>query len=235
MTVYHIASEETYHHGEFIFKEESSGDWIYVVQSGAVEISKTIGGNKFIIEVLEPEDIFGEVGFIGGMGRIATAQAVGETRVGIIDREFLDREFNKLSEDFRLILVAVAHRVKKMTDRATEFTARQERRVSKVLPVMFKLGDTLIKGYLGNISTWGLFIRTDNPLEPGHKFSLKLDLPGISDPLRLKCEVVWAREQAEGPNRPQGMGIKFLDVDMKDYQILKEYIKEQGTDEESAE
>jgi ribosomal protein S18 len=31
------------------------------------------------------------------------------------------------------------------------------------------------------------------------------------------------------------MGIKFLDVDMKDYQILKEYIKEQGTDEESAE
>jgi CRP/FNR family cyclic AMP-dependent transcriptional regulator len=235
MTMYHIASEETYHHGEFIFKEGSSGDWIYVVQSGAVEISKTIGGNKFIIEVLEPEDIFGEVGFIGGMGRIATAQAVGETRVGIIDREFLDREFNKLSEDFRLILVAVAHRVKKMTDRASEFTARQEPRVSKVLPVMFKLGDTLIKGHLGNISTWGLFIRTDNPLAPGHKFSLKLDLPGIPDPLRLKCEVVWSRDQAEGPNRPQGMGIKFRDIDMKDYQILKQYIKEQGTDEEIAE
>jgi len=229
--MYHIASEETYHHGEIIFKEGSSGDWIYVVQSGSVEISKTIQGHKFVIEVLETGDIFGEIDFLGGVERIATARVIGETAVGIIDREFLDQEFNKLSEDFRLILVAAAHRIKKMTDRATEFTARKEPRVSKVLPVMFKFGDTLIKGYLGNMSTWGLFIQTDNPLKPGHKFSLKLNLPGIKETLTLKCEVVWTRIRPEGPHRPNGMGIKFRDIDMKDYRILKQYIKEQGTDE----
>ncbi|MBW2108887.1 MAG: cyclic nucleotide-binding domain-containing protein, partial [Deltaproteobacteria bacterium] len=229
--MFNIAGEESYHHGEIIFKEGSSGDWVYVVQSGAVEISKTIHGHKYVIEVLEKGDIFGEVGFIGGMGRIATAQAVGETTIGIIDRDFLTSEFNKLSEDFRLILVAVAQRVKKMTDRATEYTVRKAPRVSKVLPVMFKFQDKVIKGYLGNMSTWGLFIRTDSPLNPGHKFSLKLDLPGIKETLKLRCEVVWSRSQPEGPHRPPGMGIKFRDIDMKDYRILKEYIKEQGVDE----
>jgi uncharacterized protein (TIGR02266 family) len=227
-----IAGEETYHHGEIIFKEESPGDWVYVVQSGSVELSKTVENKKFVIEVLEKGDIFGEVGFIGSMGRIATAQAVGETKLGIIDKDFLTSEFNKLSDDFRQVLVAVAQRVKKMTDRASEYTARKEPRVSKVLPVMFKYGEQFIKGYLGNMSTWGLFIKTDNPLSPGHKFSLKLDLPGIEETIKLKCQVVWTRPQEEGPNRPPGMGIKFRDIDMKDYRTLKEYIKEQGTDEQ---
>jgi len=233
--MYNIASEESYHHGEIIFKEGSSGDWVYVVQSGGVEIYKTVGSNKYVIETLEQGDVFGEVAFIGGMGRIATAQAVGETTLGIIDKDFLDKEFNKLSEDFRVILVAVARRVKKMTERASDFTSRKEPRTTKVLPVMFKLGETFIKGYLGNMSTWGLFIRTDNPLKPGHKFSLKLNLPGVEGTLKLRCEVVWVREQAEGPHRPQGMGIKFRDIDMQDYRILKQYIKEQGTDEKEIE
>jgi uncharacterized protein (TIGR02266 family) len=230
--MYNIASEETYHHGEVIFKEGTSGDWVYVVQSGSVEISKTASGKKYVIEMLEAGDVFGEVGFIGGMGRIATARAVGETKVGLIDREFLISEFNKLSEDFRFILVAVAQRVKKMTERATDFSLRKEPRVSNMLPVVFKLGDKFIKGSLGNMSTWGLFIRTDSPLNPGHKFSLKLDLPGIKDPLKLKCEVVWNRTKAEGPHRPPGMGIKFRDIDMKEYRTLKQYIKEQGAAEE---
>jgi uncharacterized protein (TIGR02266 family) len=229
--MFNIVSEETYHHGEVIFKDGSPGDWVYVVQNGSVEISKTLDGKKYVIEVLEKGDVFGEVGFIGGMGRISTATAIGDTTVGIVDKEFLTNEFNKLSEDFRLILVAVAHRVKKMTDRATRYSARKEPRVARVLPVVFKIGEKYIKGYLGNMSTWGLFIRTDNPLNPGHKFSLKLNLPGIKETLKLKCEVVWTRTKSEGAHRPRGMGIKFRDIDMQDYRTLKQYISEQGTEE----
>ena len=51
---YHIATEESYQDGEVIYKEGSSGDWVYVVQSGRVEISKTVDGKKFIIEAIEP-------------------------------------------------------------------------------------------------------------------------------------------------------------------------------------
>jgi uncharacterized protein (TIGR02266 family) len=226
-----IASEENYQDGAIIYSEGSSGDWVYVVQSGAVEIFKTLEGKEFIMEVLEPGDIFGEIGFIAGLGRIATVRAMGETTVGLVDRDFLDREFNKLSDDFRTILVATAHRVKKVTDRACEFTVRKEPRVSRVLPVKFKYGDTSIKGYLGNVSTWGLFIQTDSPLRRGRKFSLRLNLPRIPEPLRLKCEVVWAREQAEGPRRPPGMGVKFHDIDMRQLEMLKQYINARGRDD----
>jgi CRP-like cAMP-binding protein len=33
-----IAAEETYLDGQVIYEEGSAGDWIYIVESGAVEI-----------------------------------------------------------------------------------------------------------------------------------------------------------------------------------------------------
>lgn len=223
-----IASEETYHDGEVVYKEGSSGDWVYVVQSGSVEVTKTVNNQEVVMERLGPGEIFGEVNFFVGTGRLTTARAIGDTKLGVFDRDFLDREFNRLPDDFRVILVATAQRIKKIIDRSCEFTLRKEPRVEKVLPVMFKSGDELIKGYLGNLSTWGLFVGTDNPLEPGKRFGLKLNLPGVTQPVQLRGEVVWARRQGEGPGRPPGMGVSFRDIDIKDYNLLKTYIQEQG-------
>lgn len=115
--MFNVASEETYQDGQVIFEEGSSGDWVYVILSGQVEIFKSVGGKKVVIEVLQPEDVFGELGFLGGFERTATAMAIGETTVGIIDRTSLDEEFNKLSSDFRIILGAVVERFRKMIDR----------------------------------------------------------------------------------------------------------------------
>ena len=84
---YNIAEEENYQDGQIIFKEDSSGDWIYVVLSGAVEISKNLQGQKYIISVLQTGEVFGELGFIGVTKRTATARAIGNTTLGIIDRE----------------------------------------------------------------------------------------------------------------------------------------------------
>lgn len=89
---YNIANEETYKDGQIIFKEDSPGDWIYVILPGSVEISKDVRGQKDIIEKLQPGDVFGELGFIGGIKRIATVRAVGETTIGVIDREPLEKE-----------------------------------------------------------------------------------------------------------------------------------------------
>ncbi len=43
---YNIAHEETYHDGDIIFEEGKSGDWVYIVLSGSVEVYKTISGSK---------------------------------------------------------------------------------------------------------------------------------------------------------------------------------------------
>ncbi len=220
-----MAIEETYQDGQIIFKEGSSGDWVYIILSGSVEISKKVGGEKYIIEILKPGDVFGELGFIGGIRRTATARAIGETTLGIIDREFLDEEFNKLSGQFRAILVAITHRFKKMLDRACDYTLRSEARIPKALSLVFKDRESFVKAYTGNISAGGLFIKTENPLRPGRQFLLKLQLPGVANPLKIKCEVVWARKREQGDSeKPPGMGVKFSEISEKDYQFIKQYI-----------
>ena len=120
-----VVAEENYQDGQIIFEEGNSGDWMYVVLSGNVEISKTVGGKKVIIKKLQPEEVFGELGFLGSIKRTATVRAVGETTVGVIDREFLTREFNKLSPEVRDILVAVVKRFKEIIDVACRLSTRK--------------------------------------------------------------------------------------------------------------
>ena len=112
-----IASYEKYQDGQIIFKEGDSGDWVYVVESGSVELSKKIGETKVVIEVLRREgDVFGEMAFIATISRTATASAIGPTTVGIIDRKYLDDEFNRLSGSFQAILKSLVLRLKKATE-----------------------------------------------------------------------------------------------------------------------
>ena len=223
--MYQIASEETYKDGQVILEEGSSGDWVYVVLSGSVEMSKTIGGRKVIITALELGEVFGELGYLGAMKRTATARAIGETTVGIIDRSFLDQEFNKLSGPFRSILVAVVKRFKDLIDRACEFSSRKETRVQKTLSLMFKDRKSFVKAYTDNISKGGLFIMTERPLKQGEQFLLKLQVPDLPEPIKLNCEVSWVREQTDTEKRPPGMGIKFSKMTKKDNQVLNQYFQ----------
>ena len=220
-----FASEETYDDGYVIIKEGTSGDWLYVVLSGAVEISKLINGKKYVIDVLKPGEIFGEVGFLGGKRRTATATAVGQTTLGIVDRTALDAEFNELSSDLRNILMAMAKRFEKMVTRVMEFSSRSDIRVQKTLSLTYKDDMAFVRSYIGNISTGGLFIKTDKPLPQGEQFLLRLQLPDLAEPLKISCEVVWARTKGQATQKEQaGMGVKFIEMSKKDSEIMKHYL-----------
>jgi CRP/FNR family cyclic AMP-dependent transcriptional regulator len=118
--MFKIASYETFQDGQIIFEEGSNGDWIYVVEEGKVEISKNVGGQKIVIETLKENDVFGEMSYIDKKPRSATASAKGTVVVGIIDRDFFDAEFNRLSADFQQILKTVAFRLRKITQRSVD-------------------------------------------------------------------------------------------------------------------
>ena len=225
--MFYTASEEDYEDGQVIIKEGASGDWVYVILSGKVEISRTIGAKRYIIEVLQPGEVFGELGFFAGIPRTATARAVGATTVGVIDREFLDREFNKLSSSFRTILGAVVERFRKMLDRTCDFTSREQIRVLETWPLRYQDKKAFVEAFTGNVSSGGLFIATDNPLEQGQHFVLQLQLPGAPEPIQIKCEVVWASTKREGIDQQTavGMGVKFLEMTKKDHQVLQFHLK----------
>jgi len=118
--MFKIASYETFQDGQIIFEEGSNGDWIYVVEEGKVEISKNVGGQKIVVETLKEDDVFGEIAYIDKTPRSATATAKGTTVVGIIDRDFFDTEFNKISTDLQTVLRTVAFRLRKATQRSVE-------------------------------------------------------------------------------------------------------------------
>ncbi len=115
-----IATYETYQDGQIIFEEGSHGDWIYAIESGAVELSKTAASGRAVITVLQSGDVFGEIAFLARIPRTATARAVGETTVGLIDRAFLDTEYNKLSQHFQVILRTLSLRLKRATELLVE-------------------------------------------------------------------------------------------------------------------
>ncbi|TSA46500.1 MAG: cyclic nucleotide-binding domain-containing protein [Deltaproteobacteria bacterium] len=118
--MFKIVSYETFQDGQIIFEEGSNGDWIYVVEEGEVEISKNVGGQKTFLETLKEGDVFGEIAYIDKKPRSATATSKGTTVVGIIDRDFFDAEFNKLSADFQKILKTVAFRLRKATQKSMD-------------------------------------------------------------------------------------------------------------------
>lgn len=114
--MFQIATYEKYSDGQIIYKEGTHGDWLYVVEEGVVEISRMVNDKKVSIGILKEGEIFGEVAYISKTERMATVTAIGEATVGVIDREFLDREFNQLSGNFQVILKTLALRLKKTTD-----------------------------------------------------------------------------------------------------------------------
>jgi CRP/FNR family transcriptional regulator, cyclic AMP receptor protein len=220
-----FASEETYEDGQVIIKEGTPGNWVYYILSGAVEISRTVGGKKFVLDKLEAGEIFGEIGFIGGLKRTASATAVGPTTVGLIDRDTLDVEFNKIPSDFRMILVAMARRFEKLVARVSEFSSRKEVRAQKTLSLTYKDSQAFMRAFTGNMSSSGLFLKTQNPLTEGEHFLLKLQLPDIPEPMRISCEVVWARKHFEASDKmPAGMGVKFVEMSKKDRDTLNVFL-----------
>jgi len=109
------SGEETHEAGEVIFEEGSHGSAVYVLSSGRVEISKMVKGEKIVVDILGPGDMFGEMSYLDPAPRSATAVALEDTVLELLDKDFLDREFNEISSDFRGIICALVRRLRKTT------------------------------------------------------------------------------------------------------------------------
>jgi len=164
------------------------------------------------------------MGYVIKSPRIFTAQAIGATTLGIIDRDFLDQEYNRLSDDFKIIMRSLALRLNKTSENLN--LGRKSPRIPKVLSLAFKSKEGLINAFTGNASGDGLLIKTSKPLPKGENFSLKLQLPEDPEPLNIECEVAWSRTQSDDPaQRPLGMGVKFIQISSVDKKRLEQALK----------
>ncbi|KAF0185184.1 MAG: cyclic nucleotide-binding protein [Nitrospirae bacterium] len=118
--------------GDLVVKEGSFGDSIYLILSGTVEISKNVKGKKAVIAILEKGAIIGELSFIDKKPRPASGRAISDVEIGVIDKEFIDSEINKMSYEFSLLLNALAERLRTTIEEYAALKAEHERLKEKI-------------------------------------------------------------------------------------------------------
>lgn len=110
----------TYPDGGVVFLRGAVGDCAYIVRQGVVEIREA----GRVLERLIPGDVFGEMALIDNETRSASAVAVGETALVIVDRTTFNRLVRN-EPDFALaIMQAMARRLRAMN--ALQKDAREE-------------------------------------------------------------------------------------------------------------
>ena len=75
---------QTFSDGETIFNEGDSSSEMFVVRTGKVEISKSVGGHSMRLAVLDRGSFFGEMSLLEGLPRSATARAIGDVSLLVL-------------------------------------------------------------------------------------------------------------------------------------------------------
>ena len=82
--------EKVFTEGERIFDEGDSGDVLYIIQAGEVELTRRSLSGRHTVANLGPGEFFGEMSIVLGEQRNARATALCETRLLELDGETLE-------------------------------------------------------------------------------------------------------------------------------------------------
>jgi len=96
-----------------------------------------------------------------------------------------------------------------------------DRRETERLPisarVVHKDGNQEEIYFSDDLSLGGLFLKTERPPVIGTTFNLEIAVPGISDLIKAKGEVMWRHEG-------RGCGVRFIRMTAQNKKILKNYL-----------
>ena len=118
---------------ETLFQAGEPGDALFVVRSGSMELFiKDTAGQKIVLTVAETGDLFGELSLLDSGPRTATAVALTETELLVLDRDDLLLLFQKRPDAALHMLAAMSA----MTRKADELLrTRVSRNVNEEMEV----------------------------------------------------------------------------------------------------
>jgi CRP/FNR family transcriptional regulator, cyclic AMP receptor protein len=99
---------------ETLFNAGEPGDSLFIVRSGSIELFiKDTAGQKIVLTVAEEGDLFGELSLLDGGARTATAVALTETELLVLDRGDLLLLFQKRPDAALHMLAAMSAMTRK--------------------------------------------------------------------------------------------------------------------------
>jgi CRP/FNR family cyclic AMP-dependent transcriptional regulator len=100
--------------GQVLFQTGEPGDSLYIVRSGEIELHiKDTAGQKIILNVVRPGEMFGELSLLDSGPRSATAIALMETELLVLDRDDLLLLFQKKPDAALHMLAAMSGMTRK--------------------------------------------------------------------------------------------------------------------------
>lgn len=86
---------EYFQSGSVLFREGEQGDRAYLIESGILEISTCSQGERFVLRMLGPGEIVGEMAILDNAPRSATVVVVADAMLRMIKREQLQQRLQK--------------------------------------------------------------------------------------------------------------------------------------------
>ncbi len=93
--------------------------------------------------------------------------------------------------------------------------------LERQVAVRFEDFDDFVTACSMNISATGMFIHCSDPQPAGSVLDFKFALADGERLISGYGEVIWARRRDDGPERPAGMGIRFLHLDAESRELIR--------------
>ena len=110
-------SRESHAAGVILFREGEPGDAAYLVESGCVEITRSVDGREHRLELMSCHDLFGELALIDGLPRSATARTVVPTVLLRVERGYFEDLLQRSEPMVRHLLRLLLERLRSERER----------------------------------------------------------------------------------------------------------------------
>ena len=113
-----------YQDGEIVVRQGDSGNCLFVIQEGQVEILVEQEGREILLRDLGPNELIGEMAVFENEVRSATARARGTARILTLDKKnFLQRISEDPSLAFRII-ETMSRRIRDLSQQIAELKTK---------------------------------------------------------------------------------------------------------------
>ena len=116
-----------FHDGEVVVRQGETGDCMYVVQDGNVDVVMDRDGHEVFLRTMGKGEFIGEMGIFERVPRSATVRAKGEARLLSVDRKtFLRRIHEDPSLAFRVV-ESMSQRIRDLSDEVARLQLAAQR------------------------------------------------------------------------------------------------------------
>lgn len=116
-----------YNTGDIIVSEGDTGDCMYVIQEGTVEVIQTVDRRNINVAYLKEGDFFGEMAMFENENRPVSVRAMGKVRVLTIEKKNFLRRIHEDSSFAFNIIKNLSHRISILYKNYSELKAKDRR------------------------------------------------------------------------------------------------------------